>query len=277
MEVDQIRGDDAAKPLAGRHIVITRPPAQTEELACRLEALGARVTPLPAIAIQPVEDSTRLDQATRELGGYDWIVLTSANGVRAVAERLGALGLGWESRRRARIAVIGPATAAALAALGVSADAMPAQFIAEAIVEVLGNVAGQRILLLRADIARADLADELRVRGADVDEVSAYRTVPIALDERVLQALLEGDRPDAITFTSSSTVRGLAQSLLEHGHAVHDALQGIALAAIGPITAGTLREYGLEPAVIASEYTSAGLAGALVAYFQPAATLRQGA
>jgi uroporphyrinogen-III synthase len=277
MEVDQTRGEDAAKPLAGRHIVITRPPAQAEELACRLEALGARVTPLPAIAIRPLEDSTRLDQAIRELGSYDWIVLTSANGVRAVAERLGALGLGWESRRRARMAVIGPATAGTLAALGVSADAMPAQFIAEAIVEVLGNVAGQRILLLRADIARADLADELRVRGADVDEVPAYRTVSIAPDERALKALLEGDRPDAITFTSSSTVRGLAQSLLGPGRPEHDALQGIALAAIGPITAGTLREYGLEPAIIATEYTSAGLSGALVAYFQPAATPREGA
>jgi uroporphyrinogen-III synthase len=277
MEVEQTRGDDAARQLAGRHIVVTRPPAQVEELACRLEALGARVTPLSAIAIQPIEDSTRLDEAIRELGTYDWLVLTSANGVRAVAERLRALGIGWESRRRARIAVIGPATAAELAALGVSADIMPEQFIAEAIVEVLGNVAGQRILLLRADIARADLADELRVRGADVDEVPAYRTVPIALDEHALQALLEGDRPDAITFTSSSTVRGLAQGLLEHGRPVHNALQGIALAAIGPITAGTLREYGLEPAIIATEYTSAGLAGALVAYFQPAAAPREGA
>jgi uroporphyrinogen-III synthase len=270
-------GDDAAKPLAGRHIAITRPPAQAEELARRLEALGARVTPLPAISIEPIEDTTRLDEAIRELSAYDWIVLTSANGVRAVAERLRALGIGWDSRRRARIAVIGPATAAALAAQDVSSDAMPTRFIAEAIVDVLGNVAGQRILLLRADIARTHLADELRVRGADVDEVPAYRTVPLAVDEWALQALLEDDRPDAITFTSSSTVRGLAQGLLDQGRAVHDALKGIALAAIGPITAETLREYGLEPAIIATEYTSAGLAGALVTYFQLAATPREGA
>ena len=277
MDEAEACGAVAAKPLAGRYIAITRPPAQAEELSRRLEALGARVTPLPAISIEPIEDTTRLDEAVRELGTYDWIVLTSANGVHAVAERLHTLRLGWDSRRRARIAVIGPATAAALAAQDVSPDAMPSQFIAEAIVEMLGNVAGQRILLLRADIARADLADELRVRGADVDEVPAYRTVPLALDERALQALLEGDRPDAITFTSSSTVHGLTQSLVSHGCTVNDALKGIVLAAIGPITAATLREYGLEPAIVAAEYTSAGLAGALVTYFQPAATPREGA
>jgi uroporphyrinogen-III synthase len=261
-----------AQPLAGRHVVITRPRGQADDLARRLKALGARVTALPAIAIEPVADAEALDVAVRDLGAYDWIVLTSANGVRALAERLKALGLSWATRRRARIAVIGPATADVLREHGVLPDVMPQNYIAEAIVEELGNVAGQRILLLRADIARRDLADELCLRGADVDEVAAYRSVPLIMDEGALRTLLGPERPDAITFTSSSTVRGLMQSLREQGYDTRNALQGIALAAIGPITAATLQEYGLEPAIVAAKYTTVGLADGLAAHFQPATT-----
>jgi uroporphyrinogen-III synthase len=274
---DTAYGGAAQQPLAGRHIAITRPQGQADALAQRLEALGARVMALPSIAIAPLENTAELDAALVELGGYDWLVLTSANGVRAVNERLTALGLDWRARHLARIAVIGPATAAVLRERGVEADVMPDEYIAEGIVEVLGNIAGQRILLLRADIAREDLADELRLRGADVDEVAAYRTLPLALDDAALSAVLGIDRPDAITFTSSSTVRGLAQSLREHGYDAHEALRGIALAAIGPITAATLREHGLVPSVVATEYTAEGLAHALVAYYELAAAPSEGA
>jgi uroporphyrinogen-III synthase len=270
-------GGAAQQPLAGRHVAITRPQGQADALAQRLEALGARVTALPTIAIAPLEDTAALDAALVELGGYDWLVLTSANGARAVDERLTALGLDWHVRRLARIAVIGPATAAALRLYGVEADVMPDEYVAEGIVEVLGNIAGQRILLLRADIARADLADELRLRGADVDEVAAYRTLPLALDDAAVHALLSVDRPDALTFTSSSTVRGLAQGLWDRGYEPHKALRGIVLAAIGQITAATLREHGLEPSVVATEYTAEGLSHALAAYYELAAAPKEGA
>jgi uroporphyrinogen III methyltransferase/synthase len=240
-----------------------------------LEALGARVTSLPAIRIEPSEDTTLLDDAVRELETYDWLIFTSVNGVAAFAERLAASGRTWDDRGRARVAAIGPATAEALAEQGVQADLVPQEFVAEALADALGNVAGQRILLPRADIAREALARELLVRGADVTEVAAYRTVVEPIAPELLRAVLEDDRVDAITFTSSSTVRGLAQSLTAllaeddpEGNAdIGGALAGIALVAIGPVTASTLRDYDLEPAIVGAEYTIPGLVRALAAYF----------
>ena len=258
---------NSTRALAGRHIVITRPLEQAPELAALLEAAGARVTALPAIGIEPVEDTSRLDAALAALETYDWVVLTSANGVWAVAERLAATGRDWSARGRAQFAVIGPATARALEAQGITPDMMPDEYVAEGILDALGNVAGQHVLLPRADIARRALAEELRLRGADVDEVAAYRTVPQPVDAGALRALLDDGAVDAITFTSSSTVRGFLEGLAQLGRPAEECLRGIALAAIGPITASTLRENGLEPAVVAGEYTMPGLVEALARYF----------
>jgi uroporphyrinogen-III synthase len=258
------------RPLSGRHIAITRPPEQAPELAARLEAEGAQVTLLAAIRIAPIEDTRLLDAALRELATFDWIVLTSVNGVHAVAERLATLGLSWEARGRARIAVIGPATAFALEEHGVTPDYMPAEYVAERIVGGLGNVAGQRILLARADIARRALADALLLRGAAVVEAAAYRTLVRPPDVELLRQALTVDRPDAITFTSSSTVRGFMENVAALGLDAREALYGIALACIGPITAATLREYGLEPDVVATEYTIPGLVRALLDHFKSA-------
>lgn len=265
----------AARPLVGRHIAITRPEGQAGEFAALLEAAGARVSALPAIDIAALTDTAALDAALRQLASFDWIVLTSVNGVAALDARLRALALGWDVRGLARVAAIGPATAAALAERGVAADLVPAEYVAEAILDGMGNVAGQRVLLARADIARRTLAEGLRLRGAEVIELAAYRTVPRAPDPERLRALLTDDRPDALTLTASSTVRGLLDGLAEAGLAPREALAGIALACIGPITAATLREYGLEPAVVASEYTTNGLRDALITYFTPAAEIAQ--
>lgn len=254
-------------PLAGKHIAITRSREQAAELAGALEALGAQVITLASIAIHPIEDTKSLDLALTALGEYDWIVLTSANGVRAIAERMRALGIGWESRRRARIAVIGPATARALEATGAIPDLIPEQFVAEGVLDHLANVAGQRILLLRADIARKTLADELRLRGADVDEVTAYRTELLPIDRTTIEHVFVRDHLDAVTFTSPSTVHGLLRSLAGADLEPQRALAGTAICAIGPITASTLREQGLEPVVVAEEYTISGLVAALCRHF----------
>ncbi|HZC76673.1 MAG TPA: uroporphyrinogen-III synthase, partial [Ktedonobacterales bacterium] len=154
MAAKQKRRAGAERPLAGRHIAITRAVEQAPALARRLERLGARVMILSTIGIEPLRDTGQLDAAIGDLGSYDWIVLTSVNGVRAFAQRLAACGGTWDDRQRARIAVIGPATAEALKRYGVLPDLMPAEYVAEAILAGLGNVAGQRILLVRADIAR---------------------------------------------------------------------------------------------------------------------------
>ncbi|MFI5272090.1 MAG: uroporphyrinogen-III synthase [Ktedonobacterales bacterium] len=263
-------GDDGQgerRPLEGRHIAITRAAEQAGEFAALLAAAGARVSALAAIAIAPLEDSGMLDTALHDLAAYDWIVLTSVNGVRAVHARLEALGVAWESRGLARVAAIGPATAHALVGHGVVADLVPDEYVAEAVLEGMGNVAGQRVLLARADIAREALAEGLRLRGADVVEVAAYRTLAQPMHSSTLRRLLAGDRPDAVTFTSSSTVRGFVAGLSAAGLRPDEALAGVALACIGPITAATLREHGLAPAVVARAYTTLGLRDALIAYF----------
>ncbi len=259
------------RPLAGRHIAITRPPEQARELAEALEALGARVTALPALAIAPVEDPSALDAAIGELATFDWIVFTSVNGVRTFADRLVELGLRWEDRGRARVAAIGPATAQALEEHGAAPDLVPETYVAEALGEALGNVAGQRVLLPRADIAREALAQELVVRGAEVSQIAAYRTIPQRIPAELLARVVGDQSVDAITFTSSSTVRALVESLRATGRTPAEALGGVALAAIGPITAATLRDEGLEPALVAEEYTVPGLVRALVVYFSSAA------
>ncbi|HEX9035617.1 MAG TPA: uroporphyrinogen-III synthase [Ktedonobacterales bacterium] len=254
-------------PLAGKRIAITRPPEQAAALAERLEALGAQTVPLATIAIAPIEDTAPLDAAIAGLSDYDWLVFTSVNGVAAFAARLAATGRGWDARGRARVAAIGPATARALEARGVGVDLTPDEYIAEGILDGLGNVAGQRLLLARADIARRALADGLRLRGAVVDEVAAYRTVIQPVSPDAIHQALDGEPVDAITFTSSSTARGLLAGLAALGRDPRAALRGVALAAIGPVTAATLREAGLEPALVAEEYTVPGLVVALVDYF----------
>jgi len=264
------RPADDALPLAGRRIAITRPREQADALARQLEALGARVTLLAAIRIAPIEDSAPLDAAIAQLGSYDWLVFTSVNGVAAFTERLAATDHTWDGRGLAQVAAIGPATAAALERAGVPVALMPDEYVAEGILDGLGMVAGQRLLLARADIARRTLAEGLRLRGAEVDEVAAYRTIPQPVAPELIERILgdeRGERVDAITFTSSSTALGLLQGLTATGRKPAEALRGVALAAIGPITAATLREHGLEPAVVAREYTIPGLTTALVAYF----------
>lgn len=270
--------DNGSLSLAGRHVVITRPAEQAGALEQLLAAAGARVTILPTIAIAPVDDTSPIDDALRSLPDYDWIVLTSVNGVRAADERLRALGRSWDGRGGARVAVIGPATAGTLAGIGVAADYMPEEYVAEAIAAGLGDVAGRRVLLLRADIARRTLADQLRAAGASVDEVTAYRTVVAPPDAELVRAIFATpvQRADVVTFTSSSTVQGLVRGLETAELQPHEALAGVALAAIGPITARTLREHGLEPAVVADEYTIPGLVKALAERLGATARFNEG-
>ncbi len=252
------------RSLAGRRVLITRPAEQAPGLAALLEAEGAEVVTLSAIRIQPLDDASALDRAIQQRERYQWVIFTSVNGVRAVQDRLDAAGLDWQALKGMRLAAIGPATAAALRSAGAQPDFVPDEYIAEAIAAGIGEVAGQRILLPRADIAREALAIELRKKGAEVDEIAAYRTVTQPLDaERVKAALAQ--RPNVITFTSSSTVRGFLTGL--GGLNPDEMLRGVVVACIGPITAQTARACGLTPQIVADEYTMPGLTRAIVSYF----------
>lgn len=253
------RAEPGEGPLRGLRIIVTRAPEGAAEFSQRLAALGAQPLEMSAIRIVPLEDPTPLDRAIARLSSYDWAIFTSQNGVSAFWQRLEALGLDGRALRPLRIAAIGPMTAAALQARGIKPDYVPGEFVAEAILAGIGDIAGQRILLPRADIARPVLAEGLRARGAIVDEIAAYRTLPAAGPlpdpDRLRQA-------DAITFTSSSTVRHFVQAV-----GGPEALRGLVVACIGPITAATCREMGLTPHIVAEEYTLEGLVQALVRYF----------
>ena len=266
--VNQEAAPQSLRALVGRRILITRAPEQAPGLAALLAAEGAEVITLSSISIEPVEDTRALDAALQSLARYQWAIFTSVNGVRAVGARLAHLGLDWRAFTGVHLGAIGPATAAALQAVGVQPDFVPTEYVAEAIAAGIGVISGQRVLLPRADIAREALAVELRRKGAEVDEIAAYRTVPRPPDAEALAQALD-ERPDAITFTSSSTVRGFVSSL--GGANPAEALRGVAVACIGPITAQTARELGLSPQIVAEEYTMPGLVQAIIRYFADSA------
>ena len=250
------------RPLFGKRILVTRTHEQASELSQRLAELGAEPIEFPAIQILPLDDYAPLDAALAQK--YGWVIFTSVNGVKFVWERLAALGRDARAFASTCLGAIGPATAEELARHGLRADLVPHEYVAEAILEQIGNVAGQRILLPRADIARETLAQGLRERGAIVDEIAVYRTVTIdANDPRAQQirALIERSEIDAITFTSSSTVRGLVAALDHKSEIIN---QKFKIACIGPITAQAARDLGLRVDVIAKDYTIEGLVNALV-------------
>ncbi|HYP19088.1 MAG TPA: uroporphyrinogen-III synthase [Chloroflexia bacterium] len=263
-------GAAAAKlPLQGRRIVVTRARKQAGGLVEELRALGAEPLECPAISIAPLEDFAELDAAIARLESYDWVVFTSVNGVEVFASRMPHLGMDAAALCSRRLAAIGPATRSRLEELGCAVAFMPESYVAEAIVEQIGDVRGCRVLLPRADIARKALAEGLRQLGAQVDEVAAYRTVHGDAAAPLAQQLAR-HAVDAVTFTSSSTVRYTIEGLVQAGldeHGAVELLNGAAVVCIGPITAATAKACGLNVTAVASTYTTDGLVEALVLLF----------
>ena len=165
-------------PLFGRRIVTTRAKGQADALTSRLKALGADVIEMPTIEIQPAADYGPLDRALDELASYDWLIFTSANGVRFFLERLDRSAVDLRALR-AKVCAIGPATRAAVEALHLKVDLMGREYVAEGLLEAFAahDLAGRRVLLPRAAVARDLVPVELGRRGARVDVVEAYRTV----------------------------------------------------------------------------------------------------
>lgn len=251
-------------PLFGRTIAITRTRQQASDLRLRLEELGAAVIEAPTIAIVPPEDWTPILDAVRNIAGYDWLVLTSVNGVSALGEVMAKLNVDARHLGGVKLAAIGEATAMALRQqLGLCADLVPTDFVAESLAAELiaqHDVAGKRFLMLRADIARPALREKLTEAGARVEDLPVYRTKPAeALPEALIEALQQ-KRVDWITFTSSSTVRHFLELLGDR----RGLLEGVKLASIGPVTSQTVRELGLTVALEAERHDIAGLVEALV-------------
>ena len=252
--------------LTGKTIAITRPAAQADAVMARLRALGAIPISTPTIAIVPPEDFTHLDAAMRHLSSYDWLLFTSVNGVRFVLERLDALLVPRSALDSLKIGAIGPATARALQAGGGSATFVPTTYVAESILAEIGPVLGQRLLLPRAELARPTLAAGLRQLGAEVDEITAYRTVP-GPGIAELESLLRAGRLDAVTFTSSSTVRFLYEALAGTGSEIPAMLAHTAVICIGPVTAATATALSIRVDVVADSYAIDGLVAAVAAFF----------
>jgi uroporphyrinogen-III synthase len=271
-------------PLKGIRILVGRARHQAGALSDELRKLGATVLEIPFIEIRKPRSFKPLDSALKNLDSYDWLILTSVNGVEAMWKRLDKLKLDFEGFREGhdfspavstpereqalaaeglRIAAIGPATRKAIEQRGAKVDVVPKEYVAESVVRSLRNrVKGKRVLLVRAKVARDVIPRELRKAGAQVDVVEAYETVVPQSSRIRLRAALKSPKrsPHVITFTSSSTVRNFVELL--GARAAN--LDGIRLASIGPVTSSTLRELGLQADIRAKEFTIPGLVNAIV-------------
>ncbi|MBI2890209.1 MAG: uroporphyrinogen-III C-methyltransferase [Nitrospirae bacterium] len=273
------------KPLFGVSVVVTRPLEQSRAMVEALEEAGARVTACPTIRVQALREGAPLRRALRELETYDYVIFTSANGVRYFFEAMERIGRDARAMSRARMVAIGPETARAIEARGIRTDIRADEFVAEGILKKLGarRLAGKRILIPRALDAREVLPDTLRARGARVDVIPMYRTLTEPGLAARLRRLLADTRIDCVTFTSSSTVRAFFEKaprgLMRRApcmapNRVRRGIRGRAsprwvAACIGPVTARALREYHRGPTLVAKSYAAAGLVDEIIRYFRP--------
>lgn len=261
-------------PLLGIRVLVGRARHQAGSLSSELRTLGAQVIEIPFIEIRKPRSFKPLDSALKNLANYDWLILTSVNGVEAMWDRLERIPPQrdpWKSGplgpRLLRIAAIGPATKKAIEQRGLPVDVVPKEYVAESVVRSLkSKVKGKRVLLVRAKVARDVIPRELRKAGAHVDVVEAYETVVPQSSRTRLRAALSNSRkrPHVVTFTSSSTVRNFAKLI---GRPRPKNLDGILTSSIGPVTSATLRELGFPVHIAAKEFTIPGLVAAIVESF----------
>lgn len=251
--------------LKGKRVVVTRPLKKSASLFKLLHEHGAYPILLPVIETKTVSQSTTLDNALRNLKLYDWLVLTSVEGVEAVWERIEALGI-EALPKELKIAVIGPKTATALAKKYRKPDFAPKEYVAEAIVPGLGDLSEKKVLLARANIARTTLPRLIRMQGGKVDDLIAYHTLPADPPSSSLTALKEG--VDMIAFTSPSTIIFFNEIVQKLGLKIAALPGRPTFAYIGPITAAKAKNMGLPVDVVAEDYTAEGLVEAIVSHYE---------
>lgn len=241
------------KILFGKKILNTRARAQASKLTRKLENLGAEVIEFPTIKISsPSDNFAALDNAIKNLRAYDWIIFTSTNGVEKFFERLKNFSLDARAIS-SKVAAIGSATADSLKNFGIIADLVPKEFRAESLVDSLKKISPKNILIVRAEVARDILPIELKNFGAEVTVVPAYKTVSAVENFAEIKSQLDAGQIDFVTFTSSSTVENFIKSLGV------ESLSKTKTAAIGPITAQTLKNFGVDADIVAEEFTIDGL------------------
>lgn len=244
-----------------RPILVTRPPGQADDLCRLLWAHGIPSVSVPTVAIDTTSTAADLDAMLEHLDDAAWLVLTSANGARAVVARMEATGRRLPTG--VRVAAVGPATAGALARASVPVAHVPEAFLTVAIADGLGDVRDRRVVLASADVASPGLSECLRQRGAKVEEVVAYRTIEGPAGSRdQLHRILHTDL-SGIAFTSGSTVRGVMRlaSPIDRNRA-----RSVPAYCIGPVTASAARQFGFDIAAVAARHTAAGLADAIASH-----------
>ncbi len=263
-----VRAGTRSLPLSGKRIVITRAREQAGPFRRLLEQAGAEVLEVPTIRIEPPDSWEPLDRALAELEQFRWVVFTSVNGVQRVRQRFSGKRGDLRALSGARVAAIGPATAAALQEWGIVPELVPDEYRAEGLADRLRGLIrpGDRVLLPRAAETRDLLVRELERLEARVTEVPAYRTRPVKAGAAALRRALGARQVDVLTFTSSSTVRNCATMFSEGER--HALLGDVVVACIGPITADTAAEFGLRTRIMPSEYTIPALARAIIEYYE---------
>ena len=246
------------RPLAGLAVLVPRTREQAGELSRLLRERGAEALEVPTIAVRPLADPAELDAAVRELaaGSYEWVALTSQNGVAALRGRVEALGLDARALARCRVAAVGPATRDALERWGIRPDLVPPAATTVALGEAFPPGSG-RVLLPRADLAGPELARLLAAKGWEPCEVTAYHTVPLDSMDPGARTRLEAGEVAWIAFTASSTVEGFLRAF------GGPPPPGVRVAAIGPVTAAAARAAGLTVDAEATEHTIPGLVAAI--------------
>lgn len=255
--------------LFGKTVVVTRAREQASDFRVLLESKGAQCFEFPTIEVVPPTSWGPLDKAIEKLAQYDWVLFTSVNGVRFFFQRLEEQGEDVRALHGIRIGAIGPKTAASLAERGLRLDLVPPEYRAEAVIEAMGGeeVEGKRFLLPRAAKAREILPEKLEEMGGQVDVVPVYETIRPTERSEEVQSLLEKGEISCVTFTSSSTVENFAAMF--PGEDLPALVVKAAIACIGPITAETARDHGLEVDIMPAEYTVEALATKIVEYFNP--------
>ena len=255
--------------LSGKKILITRAREHASRFAALLREYGAEPIEVPTIQSIPPSSWEPLDTVLAAISTYDWLIFTSATGVQAFFARFEARGRQLADLQGLKLCAIGPATAKALRARGLEVAVMPPEYRAEAVVQSLSAlpITGKRLLIPRAAVARDVLPRALEACGAHVEVVEAYRTV-LPSDSLAPHArhLIAQGAIDVVTFTSSSTVTNFVTLLGEAD--LPQLLQAAVIACIGPITADTVRAYGITPTIVADEYTVPGLARAIMSYYE---------
>ncbi|MHB8654330.1 MAG: uroporphyrinogen-III C-methyltransferase [Terriglobia bacterium] len=254
-------------PLFGKRIAITRARDQADALRDSLEELGAQTIVIPTIEIRDPASWEPLDRAIDRLNEFEYLLVTSANGVRNFLRRLDVCGRDVRDLKGLIIGAIGPATAAEFAKTGVKVDFIPKEYRAEGLLEVLGarKIKGKHFLIPRARVARDIVPRVLEERGARVEVVAAYETALPEFGKGELDRVLT-PAPDVITFTSSSTATHFARLLGDQS--IKKVMAGVAIASIGPITSATLRKLGLKITIEAQESTASGLVHAITEHFR---------